>query len=222
MLLFEESETAYNEGRFDEAAALLRRAYSLHADPTLLFNLARALEGDGDLDGAIESYEQYLRDAPDAPDRGAVEARLVTLRDQRDRLNEAEDGDEGGTESAERDPALTATPPSSGATVEPLPWIVAGVGVVAVGVGAVFGVVSQDKASAARDEPIQVNASNLHDEATTFATLANVFFVAGGILAAGGVAWGVISLTSGSGDEREAAQAEAAIVPGGVVVRGRF
>ena len=56
VVLFEESETLYNQGEFEQAAALLRRAYALHADATLLFNLARALEGAGDLDGAIDAY----------------------------------------------------------------------------------------------------------------------------------------------------------------------
>src|SRR5688500_3941422 len=65
VVLFEESERAYNAGEFAEAATLLRRAYELHPDPTLLFNLARALEGMGDLDGAIETYERYLAEGRD-------------------------------------------------------------------------------------------------------------------------------------------------------------
>lgn len=86
VVLFEESETLYNQGEFEQAAALLRRAYALHPDPTLLFNLARALEGAGDLDGAIESYERYLEENPDAEDAGAIRARVGTLREQRARL----------------------------------------------------------------------------------------------------------------------------------------
>ena len=39
---------------------MLRRAHSLHPDPLLRFNLARALEGDGDLDGAIEYYRGVI------------------------------------------------------------------------------------------------------------------------------------------------------------------
>jgi tetratricopeptide (TPR) repeat protein len=217
VVLFEESEVAYNEGRFDEAVALLRRAYALHEDPTLLFNLARALEGMGDLDEAIETYERYLAESPDAEDRGAIEARLRTLRTQRDRL--ADEGEEGEGEAPIEGGEETA-PSTPGRSVDPVPWIVAGAGAVVVGVGAVFGVVSQNKAAAARDEMVQVDASNLHAEASTFATLANVFFIVGGLVTVGGATWGVVSLTSGGGEDE--ASAEAALVPGGVVVRGRF
>ena len=221
VVLFEESEVAYNEGRFEEAAAMLRRAYSLHADATLLFNLARAEEGMGDLTAAIDSYERYLTAAPDAPDHGAIEARVATLRRQRDELSAAEaddhapGGDDGANVAVAPEPAERQT-----GGVTPLPWIVAGVGVAVIGAGVVLGVVSQGKSNEAAIEPVQVTAADLHSEASTFATLANVMFIAGGIVAAAGVAWGVIRLTSG-GSSSEAG-VEADLVPGGVVLHGRF
>jgi len=216
VMLFEESEAAYNDGRFDEAAAMLRRAYSLHDDPLLLFNLARALEGDGDLDGAIESYQQYIDEAPDAEDRGAVEARLRTLRAQRDEL--ADDGDE--EEEEEEEEIAEEEEDDAGGGVSLAPWLTAAGGLAVVAVGGVFGAMSQSKALDADNEPVQETAKALHDDASTMATLANVFFVVGGVIVAAGVTWGVIDLMGD--DEEGEPDADLAILPGGLLVTGRF
>jgi tetratricopeptide (TPR) repeat protein len=218
VLLFEESEDAYNEGRFDEAAAMLRRAYSIHPDPLLLFNLARALEGEGDLEGAIENYERYIREAPDAEDRGAIEARVRTLRAQREQLTHEEEGDE---EIAEEDlPDEAEEDDGGGGGVNAAPWIVTAGGLAVVAVGGVFGAMSQSRAADADTEPVQVDAKALHDEASTFATLANVFIIAGAVLTVGGVVWGIVDLLGD--DEEGEADADIAVVPGGILVYGRF
>ena len=92
-----------------------------------------------------------------------------------------------------------------------------------VGVGVAFGVVSDSKESAAATEPVQTTAVDLHSQAKTFATLANVFFVVGGLATAAGIAWGVVSLTSsGGGQDDDEPEVEARLVPGGVLVSGRF
>src|SRR5687767_9910106 len=82
--LFKKSVDAYRRGAFKEAIDLLNEAYALDPQPVLLYNLARAHEGLGDLDLAISTYEKYLQQEPNAPDKGAIEQRLVTLRRQRD------------------------------------------------------------------------------------------------------------------------------------------
>ena len=66
----------------------------------------------------------------------------------------------------------------------------------------------------------QQTAQSLHDDAGTFATLANVFFVVGGLVAAAGIVWGVIDLLGD--DETGETDADLAIVPGGVIVTGSF
>lgn len=210
VLLFEESEQLYNEGNFVDAAALLRRAYELHADPTLLFNLARALEGMGDLDGAVETYERYLAEAGEARDRGAVERRLVTLREQRDRLAQADSS--APSEVATAEPA----PSGGGVTIDPLGWIVAGVGLAMVGAGVGFGVASQDLGTQAADARVMVDAVDLHSQAETMAILADVFFVTGGVAAIAGVIWGIATI----GSEEDTVSAR--IGPGSVELRGRF
>jgi tetratricopeptide (TPR) repeat protein len=86
--LADESERAYKAGQFEKAAALLRKAHATFPEPLLLYNLGRALEGMGDTKGAVDAYEQYLRDAKQIDDRPAIERRISTLKGQLDKQRE--------------------------------------------------------------------------------------------------------------------------------------
>jgi tetratricopeptide (TPR) repeat protein len=77
--LFDESETAFGEGRYDAAAALLREAYALQPEPVLLYNLARSYEELGELSHAIETYEAYAAAETDEAARRAALARRDVL-----------------------------------------------------------------------------------------------------------------------------------------------
>ena len=70
---------AYAQRQFRVAATAFRRAYELTHEPALLFNLGSALAADGQRDAARAALQDYLRIAPDAPNRSAVEARLREL-----------------------------------------------------------------------------------------------------------------------------------------------
>ena len=83
--LAEDSEKAYKAGNFEKAAKLLRKAHDLYPEPTLLYNLGRALEGMGDAKDAVAAYESYLHDAKQIDDRGAIERRITTLKKQIER-----------------------------------------------------------------------------------------------------------------------------------------
>src|SRR6185436_17537640 len=78
LALFEKSDKAYKAGKFEQAVKLLQEAYGLYPEPILLYNLGRAQEGLGDVSGAVESYERYLKDAKQIKDRGAIERRVET------------------------------------------------------------------------------------------------------------------------------------------------
>src|ERR1700722_2188717 len=80
--LYAESATAYKVGHFAEASRLLLRAYERSHAPVLLYNLARAYEGMGSLEDAASTYERYLAEEPNPPDRGAIQTRIVPLRKQ--------------------------------------------------------------------------------------------------------------------------------------------
>lgn len=148
----------------------------------LLYNMGRAYEGLGDLGAAAQAYEDFLRADPKAPDRGALERRIATLRRQ---LAERE----ALRARAERD----KHPPSSPSAV---PWIVAGVGAAGVAAGVVFGVMSSQKHDDAVKEPTYREAQRLDDQSRSYATVANVSLIAGGVVLALGVVWGILDLSA--------------------------
>ena len=214
--LVKESAAHYEAGRFSEAIPLLREAYSIEPNPTILYNLARAYEGQGDSKSAVEAYQKYLDEAPKAEDRGSVERRIATLSRQLDEkaalererdlaAKRAADA-RREAERAERE-KKSAPPPKHEPSV--VPWIVAGVGAAVIGGGAFFGLRARSKHDDAQSAELARDAANANDEAKTFALLANISFAAGGALLVGGVSWGVIDRSAGS-DAR------------GVVVTGRF
>jgi tetratricopeptide (TPR) repeat protein len=211
--LFMEAERAYEAGRVTEAIDLLQRARALHQAPVLLFNLARAYETDGRLEDALDAYRRYLEEEPNAPDRGAIETRIHAIEGQlveRERLaEERRHAEERAAEQREE-----ASAPS------PLPWVIAGVGVLTVGAGVTFGLLADKARDDAIADPIHADALATFARGEDFAVAANVLFAVGGAIAAVGVIWGVIDLaSSGSGDEQPSAWLE--LGPSSLRVRGR-
>lgn len=182
--LFEDSNTAYKAGKFEDAAELLRQAYELFPEPLLLYNLGRAREGLGDPKGAIDSYERYLAEAKQVDDRGAIERRIATLRAQ----IEQQEADARKL----REVRDEAPPVDTRTDVEKYgPWATIGVGGVLVGTGIVFGIRSGAKHDDAVAAPGQRDAAELQASARHYATVANVLFVVGGLATAGGIGWKV-------------------------------
>jgi tetratricopeptide (TPR) repeat protein len=77
--LFEQGALAYDEGRFAEALASFEQAYELSARPKLLFNIGRAADSDGQAQRAIDAYNAYLLEFPQAENRLFVESRITKL-----------------------------------------------------------------------------------------------------------------------------------------------
>jgi tetratricopeptide (TPR) repeat protein len=187
--LFNRSDDAYRNGRFKEAVDLLKEAYRLAPDPVLLYNLARAYEGLGDMPNAVESYSGYLRAAPTASDRASVERRIAALRaaiEEKARLRR----ERAAAELRERQAVEQASRQSSPSAV---PWILAGVGGAGVAAGTVFGLIARSRNHDAAGAP-QVEVSRDNSDARTFATIANVSFAIGGALLVAGVVWGLLDL----------------------------
>lgn len=211
--LFRQSETEYQAGRFADAAALLQRAWQRHEEPILMWNLGRAWEGAGEPQKAIEAYRRYLQAAPRANDRTTVEAKIAELErqvrqnaeqerrqaeeDARAR-REAEEQDRRAAEEDERERRRRLSGEDAGGRGPGIaPWILVGAGGVSLGAGGLFGLLATSRHDAAEADPVQRSARDKQDGAETFATLANVAFVAGAVMAAGGVTW---VLLGGRGD----------------------
>ena len=178
--LFEKSEAAYDAGRFADAIALLRESYALKKEPVLLYNMGRSYEGLGDIGAAAEAYEGFLRAQPRTPDRGALERRIATLRRQ---LAEKEALKKKASQRPARSPSA-------------VPWVVAGVGAAGLVTGAVIGVMAGQRNDDAKTEPTYVTAEHLHSQAVTFTKVANISFIAGGVLLAAGVVWGILDVSA--------------------------
>ena len=65
-----DAREAYDAGKYDEAAALLLKAFEKSADPNILYNLARCYQQDARHADAIRSYQEYgnLADTPEDKD----------------------------------------------------------------------------------------------------------------------------------------------------------
>jgi tetratricopeptide (TPR) repeat protein len=187
------ARAAYERGEFADAIVLYKKAYDKKADPTLLFNLGRCFEAlatPNDLREAVSYYERYLAARHEATDRAAVERRADVLRQQ---IRAIEDADRA--KAMARPPPLppivVQAPPPRG-RVSPAPWIVAGVGGAGLIAGGVLGLLSNADHASAVTATHGADATRLESDAKTFATAANVAFVAGGVIALVGVTWGLV------------------------------
>lgn len=70
---------AYESGKYKDAVDLFLAANRLVPSPALSFNTAKAYEKLGDVANALSFYRDYLRRAPDAPDRADIEKRVKRL-----------------------------------------------------------------------------------------------------------------------------------------------
>ncbi len=86
--LFSAGEAAYGAGRFEDALGYFRRAYELSRRPQLLYNIGVAASNAGHDREALDAFERYVAEVPDAPNRASVEGRITALRRQ---LEEADD-----------------------------------------------------------------------------------------------------------------------------------
>ncbi len=218
--LFQASQSSYEAGRFAEAAVYLEEAYRLDPNPILLYNLARARESEGSLSLALEAYQRYLREAPDAADRPAVEARVEALDrviEERSALEAQLDAERqaraAAARAAEEARAAVAVRPPPGPNLAP--WVLAGSGALGVAVGGVLGALAAGTHADAEGAPEQVRAADLASQADGLALGANLAYAVGGALVVGGLIWAVLE----GGSEPTASLG---VGPGGWALSGRF
>ncbi len=78
--LYGEAQALFQAGNYAQAEASFRAAYEAVPNPVVLRAIASAQEHQGNIAGAIQTLEHYLRDSPGATDRAEVEARLASFR----------------------------------------------------------------------------------------------------------------------------------------------
>lgn len=222
--LFEQSATAYHEGRFADAAALLQEAYTLHPEPVLLYNRARALDAEGDPAGALADYRHFLEASPDAEQSPLARRRVEVLSAQ---LEERERHEQELAAAAQAQ-AQAQTPVEEPVVAPPAasrgpdllaPGLVLGAGLAVVVAGSVvLGVAVQrhDEASAA---PIQTDAARLDHESLGLRDAGAVVLGVGAAITVGAVVWMAVAATSSGGG---GTTASLRIGPGGISVSGTF
>lgn len=229
-VLFERARDAYRQGEFERAEVLLREALSAADVPALHYNLARTLHELGRWREAIDEYEAFLGGSPDSPEAPRVRARVALLEEriaEQERLGEQHRAESEASiatvaaSAAMPDLANPASGPGeqpSGAS--PWPWIVAGIGVAAVGGGVGFGLASQASVDEARSAPNQVAAEEHRRQAAVQARASNALSIAGGVVAVAALIWGIVDAVASRGAAHGVTDAHAVADDGrGVVVR---
>ncbi len=215
-ILFEQSETAYREGRFDEAISLLKEAYRLTPDPVVFYNLARAYEGKGDLEQAASAYERYLAEGKDIPDRGALEKKIETLKKLAAERKAAETAK---SKSEEPKPVVPAkeTKPANKSSPSPVPWVIAGFGGAGTIAGAIvagLGFAKNEDADAASS---QRETADLRASAEDMALAGNITMGVGGAILLAGTIWGIVDVVkSGKSTPAERATVRVRVGAGSV------
>lgn len=197
----------YRAGDLTQALELLEEANELVRQPVIVFNLARLHEARGDLESSVDFYRQYLELSPDAPDQGAVEARIASIErqiEERERLDRARE--EAARQAAEE--ALRAQEAEQRAEVAEGrsvvgPWVLGGLGVAVLGVATVLGAVARSEADGVDPDDDHLTATEAQARADKLALAANIGFATGGALVAVGLTWGLVRRPR-SGEDAEA------------------
>ncbi len=208
---FEAGIQHYDDGHFEDAAREFEAAFQLTGHPDVLYNLAQSYDRLERFREAIANYRRYLDESsPDSPERGRVERRvreLETLQSVREaeERQAVEEAQEEGEAREER--AVVTEPPPAPAGPSPLPFITMGVGGASIVAAIAFGVAASSihgdlEARCGVDGRCTgFDPAADRDRGATFATLADVFGIAGGLILGAGVVLLAIELT----DDRDEA-----------------
>jgi len=194
--LFSEGKTAYKRGDLQTSIQDLEAAYELEPAPVLLYNLARAYEGLGELERAVSAYERFLTAQPNAEDRGAIETRLATLKRQVEERAQRQ-----APSSREPEPAPPPVIVLRSPTIAPI--FVLATGATGLLLGGIFGGLALSENHTQNDPATpQVNVKSAHERAGSFAIASDVGFVAGGALVAAGAVWLILDRTYSKAQSR--------------------
>jgi hypothetical protein len=219
----------YESGRFEEAAKEFEAAYYNSNRPQLLYNVFLAWRDAGRLRKAVASLEKFLELVPDAPERDALSARLVSMRRLAEKEpEESEDGtiassrptadaaegevDAEAADSGAEGASLTGGDVSDGKKRSPVPWIVMGSGAALIVGGAITGILAlktkSDLDSACPDGGCPPGSGFESDvsRGNTLALMTDVLMITGAVALGAGVA--LMFLMKGGKKEQATARRE--------------
>jgi tetratricopeptide (TPR) repeat protein len=105
LALYEEGSAAFAREDYSTAAARFEAAFALSPRPRILYNLGVTYDRLGIPQQAVDAYERYLHQLPNAREREEVETRLRVLRADADLAREQSQGsNNGGTDPANGQP----------------------------------------------------------------------------------------------------------------------
>lgn len=199
----------YDNGRFSDAAQEFQRAYALHPVPDLLYNLYLAYRDAGEDAPAADALRRYLADLPEGEHRAQLEARLATLERRLASPTPADDSEAASatepTATSADEPTVQAPPQppaSSSHALDPVPWVIVGVGGVMLAASIATGVLALDDRSTLASQCSAAGAcdaslATVRDRGQTLSIATDVLWPAGAVVAGIGLVLGILDLTRG-------------------------
>jgi hypothetical protein len=221
---FENSKRLYQQGRLRESLVELRTAHRLVPDRDLLLNIAKIEDRLKLRREALASYREYLAQNPESAERSKIEVRITHLKaelDEEDRRNPP---------TVVRPTIVVqpteAPPPGGLRRIGVLPFLVFAVGAGLLVGGLVLNKQAVDLAYQSRD-PVKDPTGDLYVTAQHDYNTSIGLIVAGGVVTAAALTWGIVNLARSR--PAASAAAPAMIVGGGplpgggsLVLQGRF
>jgi tetratricopeptide (TPR) repeat protein len=192
-----EAFQAYQEKRFAESVALYLEAYQAAPNADILYNVARIYDAKlGDRPLAINFYRRYITDPGAVADRiQLANERLLTLREAELAATPApEHATPAPTAADARASAASPEPEPGWSTPEVMGVLMGTAGIIALGVGAGFGVAAMSETKTVRElcegnlcsERRGIDAAESANQHANYSTIG---FAAGGALLAFGAAF---------------------------------
>ena len=210
--LAKDAERLYKDGQYKEAAKLLEEAQGLEANPKFLYNMARAYDQAGELQPSLDAYRKYVSlpatdTEPDLVKKANLSMdrlrQLVARQDADSRIRDAEkerlekeakdararaeaEAEKGRRQKAQfeaKEKAQAETQVTKVNGRKTAAFVVGGVGIVALGLGLTFGLLSNGSKQAFRSAATLDDKQARQSETITQSLVADVSLLVGVVCA---------------------------------------
>jgi hypothetical protein len=193
--LAEQAFKAYEAGDFGGAVGLYMQSFQISGDARVLFNVASIYDKKlHDRALAEDFYRRYLKSTTTEPELvKKANDRLVELKKESETSSNDKDAKGAAPPRHDEPPPPRQEPQTSTFPWRPVGLGLAGVGVVGVAIGAIFGLSALSKAddlktTCPNDVCPDEGGPTLRDDAASAATASTILFTGGLVLVAGGAA----------------------------------